>query len=190
MAIKRFSPEDLNGPKKHKISKVELQAKHKFRTPEMEIAVANYFNFRRNLIVPNVSYGMLDYEADMVIVSNAGYATEVEIKVSASDLKKDAKKSHKHRNKIIHKLYFAIPEYLEKYIDDIPSKAGILLVKPIIGRIGFMTSSFVNCVRGPQLNNVPKWDDRKKAQLTRLSTMRIWSLKEKIFLMRRDKNES
>lgn len=187
--IKRFDPEDLKAKKQHKISKAELMAKHKFNTAEMEIAIANYFNFRRNLIIPNVSYGMMDYEADLIIVNPKGLATEVEIKISALDLKKDKKKGHHHNNELVHRLYFAIPYYLENYLDDIPKKAGILLVKPIFKDIvGYKTKSYVECIRGPRLNKVDRWDDNKRMQITRLSTMRIWSLKEKLFNIKRQGN--
>lgn len=179
MNIIKFNSSDF---KKHKISNAEKQAVHKFNTAEMEIAIAKYFDFRRNLIIPNVSWGMMDYEADLIIVNPNGFATEIEIKISASDLKKDKKKSHHHKNKLIHRLYFAIPEYLKNYIGDIPEKAGILIVRPLVNlRKHSMTKSYVECIRGPRLNKVPHWDQAKVAKITRLSTMRIWSLKEKLF---------
>jgi len=61
---------------------------------EVELAVANYFGIRQHLIVPNVMWGFtgLNYEADLVIVTKAGYAKEVEIKVSRADLIKDKEK--------------------------------------------------------------------------------------------------
>jgi hypothetical protein len=64
---------------------------------DIEIAVAEHFNSRQNLIVPNVHWGwMLQYEADMVILRQSGYAVEVEIKVSAADIKRDLRKHHQH----------------------------------------------------------------------------------------------
>jgi hypothetical protein len=162
-----------------KVSKAEKEAKKHYTSQEMEIILAKHFNFRRNIIVPNISYGILDYEADLVILTPSGYATEIEIKVTASDLKKDLKKRHKHRNDLIHYFYFAIPHYLEKYIDDIPKNAGILKIKDYGGR------SYVSTIRGCYLNKVPKWDDAKRKKITRLSTMRIWSLKEKLFKQRK-----
>jgi len=98
------------------------------KTIEMEIAVANHFNARQNLIVPNVSWGFCIHECDLLIVTKAGYLYEVEIKVSRGDLKNDMKKQHNHYDSRIKNLYFAIPKKLEKDIEFIPKEAGIMLV--------------------------------------------------------------
>ena len=60
---------------------------------EIEVVVAQYFDPRRNVIVPNVWWGWgLRHECDLVVMTKTGYAYEVEIKVSRSDLKADLKK--------------------------------------------------------------------------------------------------
>lgn len=65
------------------------------KTIELEIAIMEYFGIRQNLIVPNVSWGMNGlHECDVLILSKAGYATEVEIKISKPDLLKDRDKKH------------------------------------------------------------------------------------------------
>jgi hypothetical protein len=54
----------------------------KLRAPDVELAVARFFNYRINLIVPNIYWGFgLNYEADLLIISPAAFATEIEIKV-------------------------------------------------------------------------------------------------------------
>jgi len=164
-----------------KLSKAERDANHKFTTPEMELALSKHFNIRRNIIVPNVSYALFNHETDLLVLTNAGYATEIEIKVSAWDLKKDKKKRHKHNSKLIHKLFFAIPYYLKNYIEDIPSKAGILLVHP-----PYRKRYYIECLRGPELNKSPKWTAEQRYELVRLSTMRVWFLKEKIYNLLRN----
>ena len=68
--------------------------KDKITTLEMEIAVMRWLGIRQNLVVPNVSWGLLNYEADVVSLTPSGYATEVEIKVSKADLLADFKKGH------------------------------------------------------------------------------------------------
>lgn len=47
-------------------------------------------------MIPNLSWGLLDYEADFVAISKSGYMTEVEIKRSFEDFKADFSKKHKH----------------------------------------------------------------------------------------------
>jgi len=60
-------------------------------TPEMEIALVRFFNYRTNLIVPNVHWGMNMHECDLLMVSKAGYCTEIEIKVTRADIKRTRK---------------------------------------------------------------------------------------------------
>lgn len=150
---------------------------------DIEIEVASYFDMRRHLIVPNVSW-MIGHECDVLILSPAGVATEVEIKISLADLKIDKKKHHAHKSPLIHKLYFAIPDYMEKDIEHIPEHAGILIVTPQKKRSWRNPS--VRCIREPKMNKdkkgkiLPKWSPEKRLELLRLSTMRIWSLKEKL----------
>jgi len=96
---------------------------------DMENAIADYFDVRKNIIVPNISWGMFDHECDMLIVRPSGYAVEVEIKRTRSDFLADFKKRHTHNDKRIKALYYAFPEELyEKCKDDVPDGAGILAI--------------------------------------------------------------
>lgn len=154
------------------------------KTLDMEIAVSNYFNIRQNLIVPNVSWGMFSHEVDLCILSPAGYATEVEIKISRSDLIKDKEKKHDHRSTKIKYLYFAIPEHLEKDIEHIPERAGILIVRYSEPRTlyGHVHLGGFSCLkaREPQIYVKYKWADHERNSLMRLGAMRIWNLKTKL----------
>lgn len=89
---------------------------------EIEIALAkcDTFNFLRNIIAFNVN-GMSSnlniwHECDMLVLSKAGYLTEIEIKRSWADFLADFKKNHKHGNRgIIKYFYYCLPEcILEK----------------------------------------------------------------------------
>lgn len=148
---------------------------NKITSMDIEIAVAKHFNMLQNLIVPNVSW-MTGHECDVIVLSKAGIASEIEIKVSTSDLKADAQKRHGHRSKLIHKLYFAIPDYMEKDIAFIPEHAGILIVSSAPNKY----CNRIKCIRDPQRNKFPAWDDKLRYNLLRLSTMRIWTLKQKL----------
>ena len=159
----------------------------KISTPEMECAVANHFNFRANLIVPNVHWGMAIHECDLLVVTKAGYAYEVEIKVTKADLKKDSEKGHGHYDNRIKYLYFAIPDYLEESTGLIPERAGIIIVEsgPLkttkYGGKTYTWSRKCRVVRQPELNGMATPfapDDRYK--VARLGTLRIWRLKQKL----------
>ncbi len=154
------------------------------KTLDMEIAVSTYFNIRQNLIVPNVSWGMFAYEVDLCILSPAGYATEVEIKVSRSDLIKDKEKPHGHRSTKIKYLYFAIPEHMRKDIEHVPERAGVLIVKYSEPRklygVDYPGGFYCSKERDAQIHTKYKWADYERDGLMRLGAMRIWGLKQKL----------
>jgi len=149
----------------------------KITTLEMEIALANYFGIRQNLIVPNVSWGMDLHECDLFVLTPAGYGWEVEIKTGKADLLKDKNKRHGHYSSKIKFLYFAIPDYLERYTYQIPLRAGIIVVRPNNNyECGYWCEKF----RKPKANGSYKYTDLERLQLARLGALRIWGLKKKI----------
>lgn len=156
------------------------------KTLDMEVAVSNYFSPRRNLIVPNVSWGMFRHEVDLCVLSPAGYASEIEIKVSRSDLIKDKKKKHGHNEPMIKYLYFGIPKHLEKDIEHIPERAGILVVtwnEPFYHPYRKITyDGWWSCkkIRSPKIQYNRKWKEHERNSLLRLGAMRIWGMKEKL----------
>ena len=80
---------------------------------EIERMLARYFDLRTNLVVPNVSWGFFsEHEADLVVVTKAGYLTEVEIKRSWTDFLADFKKRFYHADPRIAKFYYAVPAFV------------------------------------------------------------------------------
>ena len=86
------------------------------------------------IIVPNISYSWLYWEADLISISKAGYMSEFEIKISKSDFLKDFKK-RKHISLTRPPFNHRIPNYfwyvapLDAIPICIPSYAGLKLVK-------------------------------------------------------------
>lgn len=160
------------------------------KTLEMEIAVMAHLNPRQNIVVPNVTgagvnFGNVDYlhECDVLSLSKTGYATEVEIKVSKSDLKKDLQKQHAHDNRFIKYLYFAVPRNLvATAIELLPENIGILCVerRPFWnGKVAENPS--VEVIRGAiPRKDARKWNEAQRNQLMRLGVLRILGLKRKI----------
>jgi hypothetical protein len=168
-------------------------------TLDVEIAIIKGFNPRQNLIVPNVCWGITDnhyrplHECDILILSNTGYATEIEIKVSKSDLLKDASKRHGHCHNLIKRFYFAVPEKLKDIaLSVIPENAGLLVVGVKEGTnykwyeegghdSYKVTWHAVTMAKECKNNaNALKWDDKQRYQLARLGALRILALKQKI----------
>lgn len=148
----------------------------KITTTEMECALASFFDYRRNLIVPNVHWGLNMHECDLLMVSRSGYCTEIEIKVTRADLKNDAKKKHGHFSNRIKYLYFAIPTYLEHCTEFVPDRAGIVTVKP---EEPDDWRPRCKIIRRPSPNNSMKMTDADQYKVARLGALRIWRLKRK-----------
>jgi len=143
----------------------------------IEVAVATLIGWRRHTIVPNVSWGLnLRHECDLLILDDKGRFTEVEIKVTRSDLKADLKKTHGHSSKIISRLIFAVPhELLEFSLDVIPSRAGLITVKwdHYGGRFEAQWQR-----RCRHCKHFEKTGPETVLKFMSLGCMRIWSLKE------------
>jgi len=161
-------------------------------TIEIEIALMRFLNVRTNLIVPNVSWGIYEprarggilHECDLIVLSKANYATEIEIKISKSDIKADRKKHHAHIHPLIARLYFAVPEKLqETALEQIPERAGLYVITSKqysdIGKV--ITSNCPKLIRQCKRNtNALQWSDQQRLKLAHLGCMRILNLKKKI----------
>ena len=88
--------------------------KTKLSVAQIQLALRNsdLFDKRSSVIVPNISWGMLPYEADLIGISKSGQVTEVEIKRSISDLCADYKKDHRHDAPCVTYFYYCVPESL------------------------------------------------------------------------------
>jgi hypothetical protein len=150
--------------------------KDKIKAVDIELVVAQYFGFVKNVIVPNASWGIGVHECDLFILNPSGFGTEVEIKVTRADLKADSKKWHGHNNKKIRELYFAIPSYLEKDIEFIPEHAGILIIKRHENGRLYCTKLRSAVKKKPAY----KFNDKEKFKVARLGAIRIWGLKKNL----------
>jgi len=130
---------------------------------------------RQRLITPNVHlYGRR--ESDILTVSDAGFVTEYEIKISRADFLADfRRKARKHSNlrgasafksKTPNYFYFAIPSTLTPDITgDIPAYAGLA----VVDECGRATIA----ARAPRLHNL-KASDRDIEYLSRGLMLRYW----------------
>lgn len=164
---------------------------NKLTTEGIEIRIAEYFGIRRNLVVPNVCWGLSLHECDVLILTPCNWLHEVEIKRSKSDLLADKKKRHGHCSNKIRSLYFAITEDLVEHVYLIPERAGILVVGEGDGVCGYKyrnsTKSSrarlagVSKIRNATTNETArKITDNERLVLARLGAMRVWGLKKKL----------
>lgn len=147
-------------------------------TLEMEIALMTHLGVRRNIVVPNVHWG-IDYslhECDLLCLTKARLATEVEIKISKADLLKDKEKNHNHSHPLIKRTFFAVPEKLKDLaVAELDQRFGVLVVRQRYNRY------FVEEVRKAKINSkAKKWDDELYLKLLHLGCMRIMTLKKQL----------
>ena len=158
-------------------------------TPEMEKLIYLYFQDSSLVIVPKISgnnwwldteadpiiwRNIVNHECDMLIVTKNCYLTEVEIKISLSDLKADFKKEHQHKDENIKNFYYAFPEEMkEKALKLIPKECGILIAVEKKCGIPYRT---IECYRKPKINKEAKpINDIVLSRIYRLGYLRYWN---------------
>jgi hypothetical protein len=162
------------------------------RCVDIEIAIMKEFDFRQNLIVPNVSNMMMlvPFETDMLVLTKNNYAYGFEIKISKSDLKADFKKpqhakfDEPHRvsgKRGLERFYskfkyfnYAVPEQLKECaLELIPDFCGLW----IYAKYEYPKQFKFYLEREPKKLFDYKWSEKQRYELARLGTMRIYALK-------------
>lgn len=168
----------------------------KLTIQQIHLALRNsgLWNKRTDIMIPNLSWGLLPYEADFVVVSKSGYLTEVEIKRSWEDFKADFKKNHNHDAEQVYYFYYCVPvsiiskvkEFLmEKYGERYSLCAPAVLWYDESGNVRVAVDDNQRCFGMHYASSIsPNVKHRKlflEEQLTvaRLGQLRYWSLLEK-----------
>lgn len=162
----------------------------KLSIEQIQLAIYNtpfLVNKRADIVCPNLSWSLLSYEADMVIVNKSGYMTEIEIKRSFEDFKADFNKKHSHNYEGAYYFYYCLPASIE-------DKAMIFLEqiykgKSIVERPAILfydeNGNIVEQKFGWKKNYCKGVTFRKlfieeKLQIARMAQMRFWNLMNKI----------
>lgn len=74
-----------------------------------EMIIRQEVSLRNEIAIPNLSWGMLPYEADLVVINKTGYMREYEIKRSFQDLKADFKKKCYHDAEQVYQFFYVLP---------------------------------------------------------------------------------
>lgn len=160
-----------------RMKKVNLKVE-KMTTPAMELCLVNprrgAFPFTRYMVLPRARWGIngINHECDMLALSSTGTLHEIEIKISKSDFLADLRKRHKHKSKIIKRLWYAVPADMVDYVlERLPEGAG--LVKCENGRS--------SVVKRPKTSRSDKPDESVVKHMYELLQMRYWSEKMREF---------
>lgn len=154
-----------------------------FSITQIEVALAQYFGERANVIVPKVSWGLLNYEADLLIMNKSCYLTEIEIKRSWADFLADFRKKHTHDDSKVSWHYYAVPKSI---LDKCRAKLAEVYPDKKWGLICYEYDNYGEC--RPDMVYLPSDATRHRSekklsieeqfQLARLGAMRIWSIKK------------
>ena len=150
---------------------------------EYALYTSGIFDKNTYIMVPNISYGLLSYEADFLAMSKSGYITEVEIKRSFSDFKADFKKRHLHDDPLVYYFYYCVPEkILEKVKAYLLEKYGAHYKCPAL--LYYNESGFVQKVpnfgyTGLFRNKYArKLFSEEQVKFARLGCFRYWTIQE------------
>ncbi len=157
-------------------------------TEEMEQSINRLLSLSSFAIVPRVIAGLgyheeqsynfvkvIDHECDLLCITNSGYLTEIEIKISVSDLRADFKKKKKgHGGDFIRNFYYAVPEYmLEKTLELIPENTGVIVVRVLNEHFKTLQAEIY---RKPKPNRqAKKLPVQAKVNLLRLGCLKYWN---------------
>ena len=150
------------------------------KTEQIEYAISRCYDLRSHLVVPNISWGLLNYEADILVVRQSGYCIEYEIKRTFSDYKKDFEKRHFHDDPRVKEFYYAFPaELWHKREGDIrkllPKDAGVLVL------YNGKTLPYTKVKKEAEVKkNCRPLSQSEMYTVARLGTLRIWNLKQRL----------
>lgn len=136
------------------------------------------FHYRKHFCaVPNLSWGLLEWEADLAVVTTSGWLYEVEIKTTATDWHKDREKwkwdvMDKPGVLSPRRFYYAAPLELAKRWEEfkIPDYAGVIgIATDARGRVD------TEIVRhGKNREQARRLTDDERIKVARLASMRFW----------------
>ena len=154
---------------------------------DIERALIRTWAPEQTLMVPNVRQGFVRWgEVDVLKVEKSLYLTEIEIKVSMSDLKREWNKQrwmpvfYEAFKKTMRRYFIAMPEELYEHGRDVIPDwvgAGILTVCEAREEYGRLTRPYAYERRKPRINKeAAKITIADVAALGRLGTLRYWNL--------------
>ena len=140
----------------------------------IKAVVLNYYPPRRWAVCPNVSWGVLPWEADVFAVSKAGMRHEVEVKVNKNDLKNDSSK-RKWQN-------FDIYNFIDYYWICVPldlKEEGILRANELQCGLYVCTKMHENWICEKILSpkkRFKKQRENNQIDIYRLCALRYWKI--------------
>ena len=164
------------------------------------------FYIRKNIVIPNVDWGYLNHEADLLVLSKNKHLTEIEIKRTWSDFMADFKKKHTHVDPKIYHFYYAVPKSIGekcfRFLYDaewdnkryclrghdsaytehsISNHCGLIIYSDDPKDPDFYCKPYSIAMYAYRMNDdIYYLDEKEELKLLRLLGMRVWNLKKKV----------
>jgi hypothetical protein len=152
---------------------------------------AHHWEPTTHLLVPNAC-SLCGWEQDLVVIHKSGFMEEVEVKISASDYRRefsdrsfDKFRKHSifrgelepgHGSSRVRRFWFAMPaELAEKLAGEIPEYAGLLSVK----RAAVRSQCVTIVKKAPILRGSRKLEPEEQIAVLRLAHLRYWDVRRK-----------
>lgn len=160
----------------------------------IQLRLGQYFGgFRSQIVVPNVSWGLLNHECDLVICSKSGYLTEVEIKRSYADFLADFNKKHHHDDdERIKAFYYAVPvdiaDKVMAHLEKVKAESPGFIMPAVLtyteeGCISYVSGSGSGKDWSGNYKTRPL-NDKEMAHLAHLGCMRLFAITDKFTQMK------
>lgn len=150
---------------------------------DIEYALCQYYGLRKHIIVPNVSWGFFrEHEADLVVITQANYLTEIEIKRSWRDFLKDFRKDSFHDDNRITEFYYCVPECMVEAVKEFlaSDKARGFKNYGGIGIISYDEQANICFQRSGRKRISLKLTTGEVLEIARLGTLRFWDTRRKL----------
>ena len=149
---------------------------------DIEYALCEYYGIRKHIIVPNVSWGFFrEHEADLVVITQANYLTEIEIKRSWRDFLKDFRKDSFHADNRITEFYYCVPECMveacKHFLYDDPT---LELKYGKIGLISYSENKHICFERDGRKRVSLQLTTKEVLEVARLGVLRFWDTRRKL----------
>jgi hypothetical protein len=162
---------------------------------EIEVALvkSSHFNFLEKIVVFNAicQGGALPiwHECDVLVCTNSGYLTEIEIKRSFSDFLADFKKKHDHQSDYIKNFYYCVPSSIKdkvlNFLDSFENKEDWRVKAGVV--VFYEDNDWIDVAKCPVENKrCIKLTIEQRLYLARLGCIRVVSLKRKIIKMEKE----
>ncbi|MGN1155682.1 MAG: hypothetical protein ACI4TK_05860 [Agathobacter sp.] len=149
---------------------------------DIEYALCSYYDIRKHIIVPNVSWGFFrEHEADLVVITKANYLTEIEIKRSWRDFLKDFRKDSFHADNRIKSFYYCVPECMvEPCKEYLYSDSALERRLGKIGLISFDEQGRICFERNGEKDIALKLTTTEVMEIARLGVLRFWDTRRRL----------